>query len=147
MFSLKRELYIMRRGFQRQPLWQKIGKYVVLFGVMYLLRHSPYFWFIFACILLLALAFHFFVRYKSKGWTKDYGKFKADDYKQKAFCGFSIYGFCTGIILIQAAYITLPKNASIKVEASFSIFISPPKTSYNIYNHNRLIIKQVICLL
>lgn len=81
MFSLKRELFIMRHGFRRQPLWQRIAKYAVFFFILYLLHHSPYFWYIFAGILLLALAFHFFIRYKTKGWTKDYGKFKADDYK------------------------------------------------------------------
>ncbi|MGZ5244980.1 MAG: hypothetical protein ACXWDO_04750 [Bacteroidia bacterium] len=72
----------MRRGFRRQPLWQKIGKYVVFFGVLYFFCHSPYFWFIFAGLLLIGFGFHFFIRYKTHGWTKDYGRFKANDFKE-----------------------------------------------------------------
>ncbi len=82
MNSVKREIQVARIAFGKQPLWQKIGKYAFLIALLTICWNTKYFWWAVAGSLLLGFGFHFWLRYKTKGWTKDYWLFKHEDYRR-----------------------------------------------------------------
>ncbi len=61
-----------------QPVWLRILKYIVLAGLIFLLKDSKWLWPVLIGILSCALAIHFWYRYKTNGWTKSYGGWKYD---------------------------------------------------------------------
>ena len=56
-----------------QPIWFRILKYLILGTLLYFLWNSKWLWLIMSLLLVLGLALHFWYRYKTMGWTKDYG--------------------------------------------------------------------------
>ena len=63
-----------------QPLWVRIGKYVVIIALVVVYRDSPLFWWVVAVVLIGAFSLHGFFSYKTKGWTQSYvrGLFRWD---------------------------------------------------------------------
>ena len=59
-----------------QPIWFRVLKYILLGGVIYFFRESRWMWIILTALLVVALIVHFWVRYKTKGWTQSYGLWK-----------------------------------------------------------------------
>jgi hypothetical protein len=76
--TIKRELEV---AFSKhsQPLGFRLAKYLVIIVLLYLLWGSKWLWIVFSGLSLMALAVHFWYRYKTDGWTKSYGKW---DYEQ-----------------------------------------------------------------
>jgi hypothetical protein len=56
-----------------QPLWFRILKYIVLFATVYFLWGTKWLWIVLSSLFAIALALHFWMRYKTNGWTKSYG--------------------------------------------------------------------------
>jgi hypothetical protein len=77
---IKRELEV---AFSRkaQPIWMRILKYVLLGAVVYFFWESSLFWIILTVLFIGALATHFWVRYKTRGWTQSYGLWNYDKHK------------------------------------------------------------------
>jgi predicted lysophospholipase L1 biosynthesis ABC-type transport system permease subunit len=73
--TIKRELEV---AFSKdsQPVWLRILKYVLLGALIYWLWGTRLLWIILPTMLILALCLHFWVRYKTKGWTRSYGLWK-----------------------------------------------------------------------
>lgn len=69
---LKRELEVALSR-KSQPIWFRILKYVLLGMLVYFLWGKPLLWTLLAILFVLALVLHFWYRYKTKGWTKNYG--------------------------------------------------------------------------
>jgi hypothetical protein len=61
-----------------QSNWVRICKYLVLGIIIYFFRGNRWLWIILLILFLAALTLHFWIRYKTKGWTKSYGRWKAD---------------------------------------------------------------------
>lgn len=72
---IKRELEV---AFSKhsQPIWFRITKYVVLGTLIYFLWGTNILWLVLLVLSLLSLCLHFWYRYKTKGWTQSYGKWK-----------------------------------------------------------------------
>lgn len=72
---IKRELEV---AFSKhaQPVWFRIVKYIVILSFMYFFWGTDFLWISFSIFLVLALALHFWYRYKTEGWTKSYGMWK-----------------------------------------------------------------------
>ena len=68
---------------QAQPVWFRILKYSIVLLLIYFFRQSKLFWIIFFIVCVSALLLHFWVRYKTNGWTKSYGLWKYDQNKPK----------------------------------------------------------------
>ena len=66
-----------------QPIWFRILKYIVLAAVIYFFRGSQWLWIILASLCAIALLLHFWVRYKTNGWTKSYGLWDYEKNKPK----------------------------------------------------------------
>jgi hypothetical protein len=64
-----------------QPIWFRIAKYVVLGAVIYFLWGTKWLWITLIALFGVALVMHFWVRYKTKGWTKSYGLWDYDKNK------------------------------------------------------------------
>ncbi|WP_232371446.1 hypothetical protein [Leptospira ainazelensis] len=79
---------ILKREFQvafsktSQPIWFRISKYFLLFFLLYLLRDSEYLWPILLSAFVISLLVHFWFRYKTKGWTQDFGPWKHDQIRK-----------------------------------------------------------------
>ena len=67
-----------------QPLWFRIVKWIAFIAFFYWIWDSPYFWWIFIGLFVAALSLHFFIRYKTKGWTQSYGSWNYEFNKPKA---------------------------------------------------------------
>lgn len=59
-----------------QPIWFRIVKYILLAVLVYALWGTNLFWIVLAILLVVSLSLHFWYRYKTKGWTQDYGMWK-----------------------------------------------------------------------
>lgn len=59
---------------ESQPLWVRITKYLLLILFVFFFWNAPYFWWIFTGLLVGAILLHGFYRYKTKGWTRSYGR-------------------------------------------------------------------------
>jgi hypothetical protein len=70
--SLKREV---RVAFSRraQPVWFRVLKWVIAFGISVILWRTPYFWLWIVGSLGLGLTVHVIWRWKTKGWTRPWG--------------------------------------------------------------------------
>lgn len=66
---LRREF---RVAFSRraQPLWFRILKWTLAFGLVVFLWGTPLFWWVMLGGLVLSLTVHFTWRWKTKGWTR-----------------------------------------------------------------------------
>ena len=73
--TIKRELEV---AFSKhsQPLWFRISKYVLLGLIIFLFWGSSFVWIILVSLFAVAMLLHFWYRYKTKAWTKDYGMWK-----------------------------------------------------------------------
>lgn len=69
---IKRELEVAFSR-QSQPIWFKVVKYFLLGAVIYLFWGSWWLGPMIGALIALALVLHFWVRYKTKGWTQSYG--------------------------------------------------------------------------
>jgi len=80
--ALKREFEV---AFSKnaQPAWFKIMKYAVLGVVIYLFRETKWLWIILAILFVIAMFIHFWVRYKTNGWTKSYGMWNYEKNKPR----------------------------------------------------------------
>jgi cell division protein FtsW (lipid II flippase) len=76
--TLKRE-YEVAFSKNPQPARMRILKYFLLALLIYFLRGSKWLWIILLALFTLAVAIHFWYRYKTHGWTKSYGKWKHED--------------------------------------------------------------------
>lgn len=78
--TLKREFEV---AFSKnaQPAWFRIMKYAVLGVMIYLLWGTKWLWIILVILFVIAMVLHFWVRFKTNGWTKSYGMWKYEDNK------------------------------------------------------------------
>ena len=72
MNTIKREFSVAFSP-RAQPVWLRVTKWIVIIGVTCLLRRTPYFWFWVLGLPALGLVVHFFIRWKTHGWTKPWG--------------------------------------------------------------------------
>jgi hypothetical protein len=81
--TIKREIEV---AFSKkvQPVWFRILKYVLLSGFIYIFWGAKWFWIVLIILFVCALSLHFWVRYKTKGWTKSYGAWKYDKHKPES---------------------------------------------------------------
>jgi hypothetical protein len=83
--TVKREIEV---AFSKhaQPVWLRVLKYIILLTLLYFFWKSKLFWIVFFIVCVLAFGLHFWVRYKTNGWTKDYGlwKYRKDKPKNNA---------------------------------------------------------------
>jgi hypothetical protein len=70
--TLRREMRVAlsRRA---QPVWFRVLKWVIAFGVSVFLWRGAYFWFWIIGALALGLTVHFIWRWKTKSWTQPWG--------------------------------------------------------------------------
>jgi hypothetical protein len=61
-----------------QPAFVRIIKYLILGVVIYLLWGTKILTVILTTLISVALAVHFWYRYKTEGWTKSFGRWKFD---------------------------------------------------------------------
>lgn len=80
--TIKRELEVAFAK-HSQPLGFRLGKYIVILGLLYLLWGSKWLWIVFAFLSISSLAVHFWYRYKTERWTKSYGKWDYEQNKPK----------------------------------------------------------------
>jgi hypothetical protein len=66
-----------------QPAWMRVLKYFLLGLFIYFLWGTKWLWIILVTLFALALAIHFWYRFKTKGWTKSYGAWKHENDKLK----------------------------------------------------------------
>jgi hypothetical protein len=59
-----------------QSVRVRILKYFIIGGTLYFFRGNRWLPIIFISLIIMALLLHFWVRYKTKGWTKSYGRWK-----------------------------------------------------------------------
>ncbi len=59
----------------------RILKYLVIGLLVYFFWDSATLWWILGTAVILSLALHFFVRYKTRGWTRSWGKWKYEKSK------------------------------------------------------------------
>ncbi|MEQ1587129.1 MAG: hypothetical protein ABL895_14675 [Cyclobacteriaceae bacterium] len=78
---VKRELEVAFSK-QSQPVWFRILKYILLGFLVYFFWGSQTLWIILLILFVVAMAMHFWYRYKTKGWTKSYGMWKYDKANQ-----------------------------------------------------------------
>jgi hypothetical protein len=68
-----------------QPLWVRIGKYILIVLFVIFFRETPYFWWVVISVLIFACCLHGFYRYKTKGWTQSHSRgFMRWDYGRMA---------------------------------------------------------------
>ncbi|EMO54067.1 hypothetical protein LEP1GSC172_3725 [Leptospira noguchii] len=73
IFKRELEVAFSKAG---QPLWFRMLKYSLMFYLLYLLKDSEYLWPILITAFFISLTVHLWFRYKTKGWTQDYGPWK-----------------------------------------------------------------------
>jgi hypothetical protein len=73
--TVKREFEV---AFSRrsQPIWFRILKYAILIPVILIFWASVWLWIILSVLFAFALWLHFWYRYKTQGWTRNYGMWK-----------------------------------------------------------------------
>jgi hypothetical protein len=60
----------------------RVLKYIIIGALLYFFWGNRWLPVIFISLIVLALVLHFWVRYKTKGWTKSYGLWKYDKDKK-----------------------------------------------------------------
>ena len=80
--TIKREIEV---AFSRnaQPVWIRVLKYIILLVLLYFFWWSKLFRIAFLIVCVVAVGLHFWVRYKTDGWTKDYGLWKYEKNQSK----------------------------------------------------------------
>jgi len=78
--TIKRELEVAFSK-KAQPVWVRVLKYVLLGVIVYLFWGSNLLWIILIALFACALLVHFWVRYKTHGWTQSYGLWKHEKSK------------------------------------------------------------------
>jgi hypothetical protein len=73
--TVLREFEVAFSSKSQKPVF-RVLKYVVLISLLIIFRHNPATWWILGIVLALSLSVHFFVRYKTKGWTRSWGRWK-----------------------------------------------------------------------
>ena len=76
---IKREIEVAFSKYS-QPIWFRVCKYILLVLVLFLFWDTKTLWIILSVLFVIAMALHFWYRYKTKGWTKSYGLWK---YREK----------------------------------------------------------------
>ena len=73
--TLKRELEV---AFSKdaQPIWLRITKWIVFIGLAYLFHGTKWFWVWVIGLPVAGLTTHFIYRWKTKVWTKSWGRWK-----------------------------------------------------------------------
>lgn len=79
---IKRELEVALSK-HSQPIRFRVLKYIVLGTFIYLFWGSNWLWITLGTLLTMALTVHFWVRYKTKGWTRSYGLWDYEKNKPK----------------------------------------------------------------
>ena len=64
-----------------QPIWFRVLKYILLGSAIYIFWGSKWLWITMAALFVVAMIIHFWVRYKTNGWTKSYGLWKYEKNK------------------------------------------------------------------
>jgi hypothetical protein len=80
--KIKRELEVAFSK-ESQPIWFRILKYILLGSIIYFFWGSKWLWIIIGGMFVIALLVHFWVRYKTKGWTQSYGLWKYEKNKPR----------------------------------------------------------------
>lgn len=80
--TIRRELEVAFSK-RSQSIGFRILKYAAIVCLIYYFGAYPLFWWIFSFLLICALVLHFWVRYKTHGWTKSYGLWKHEDDETK----------------------------------------------------------------
>ena len=62
-----------------QPLHFRIGKWVAIILLLYFLNDYMVWWKVLLGMMIAGLLLHFYFRYKTKGWTKSYGRWKYEE--------------------------------------------------------------------
>jgi hypothetical protein len=75
--TIKREIEVAFSK-QSQPVWFRILKYILLCFVLYIFWGSKLLWIILLILFVFAMLLHFWYRYKTDGWTKNYGLWKKE---------------------------------------------------------------------
>ena len=78
--TIRREVEVAFSKKVQQPVF-RIIKYLVIGLLVYFFGDTKTFWWIFCIALILALALHFFTRYKTRGWTQSWGAWKYEKSK------------------------------------------------------------------
>lgn len=74
---IRKELYVALHGQSARFRLVKYAILVPLLGGIYWWKGGAFFLKTLGILLILALAMHFFFRWKSKGWMEDYGPYKS----------------------------------------------------------------------
>jgi hypothetical protein len=61
-----------------QPAWKRILKYLILGFIIYLFWGKGVLAYILIPLFIIALAIHFWYRFKTNAWTKSFGGWKLD---------------------------------------------------------------------
>lgn len=61
---------------EAQPIWFRITKWIVFIGLAFFLYGTKWFWGWVIGLPVAGLAMHFVYRWKTKGWTKSWGRWK-----------------------------------------------------------------------
>lgn len=78
--TVRREFEVAFSKKAQKPLF-RIVKYLVIGVIVYLFWDSAILWWILGIALVLSLSVHFFVRYKTRGWTRSWGLWKYEKSK------------------------------------------------------------------
>jgi hypothetical protein len=77
---IRREMEVAFSKKVQSPFFRFI-KYAILAFFIYLFWDKKIFWWILGIVLVMSLVIHFFVRYKTKGWTQSWGRWKYEKSK------------------------------------------------------------------
>jgi hypothetical protein len=77
---LRREMEVAFSKKVQSPFFRFI-KYAILGFLIFIFWDKKIFWWILGVTLLISLVVHFFVRYKTKGWTQSWGRWKYEKSK------------------------------------------------------------------
>jgi hypothetical protein len=72
---VKKELKVMFSK-DTQPIWFRITKWIVFISFGYLLYETQWFWMWVIGIAIAGLTMHLIYRWKTKAWTKSWGRWK-----------------------------------------------------------------------
>ena len=74
---IKREFEVMFAK-DTQPLWFRITKWTLYIGLIFILHGGHWFWTWVLGVPLAGLVMHFVIRWKTKGWTRSWGRWEYD---------------------------------------------------------------------
>ena len=70
--AIRRELQVACST-RHQPVWVRLVKWILIMTAIVTMRNKPYFWTLAGVTTVLALALHFFYRWKTRSWTLAWG--------------------------------------------------------------------------